>query len=323
MLQSLPEGRLHAGTQIFPALRHAYPGRKPETRSERGGIAGNRDPEGPGAVGQLGEQILNESRVEIGSDLIAQSTREPCLYPAHLWQARKNNDQCLGILRHLADPSTSRRTTLEARPESRTDFPGAASAVKARRMFTTADFKRHLRILIDGDPYTILDVAMQSPSARGASSISKIKVRNLRTGQVLEKSYRGGDKVQEANLDFRGVQFLYSDGTEYHFMDTESYDQFALTGDALGTATGFLKEGLAGIRSMVMGDEVLGVDLPNTVTLQVTETAPAIKGATAQAQTKPATLETGLEIQVPAYLENDELVQVDTRDSRFVSRVKD
>ncbi|MFP6663558.1 MAG: elongation factor P [Deltaproteobacteria bacterium] len=189
-------------------------------------------------------------------------------------------------------------------------------------MFTTADFKRHLRILIDGDPYTILDVAMQSPSARGASSISKIKVRNLRTGQVLEKSYRGGDKVHEANLDFRGVQFLYSDGTEYHFMDTESYDQFALTGEALGSATGFLKEGLAGIRSMVMGDEVLGVDLPNTVTLQVTETAPAIKGATAQAQTKPATLETGLEIQVPAYLENDELVQVDTRDSRFVSRVK-
>lgn len=189
-------------------------------------------------------------------------------------------------------------------------------------MISTADFKRHLRVMIDGDPYTILEVAVQSPSARGASSISKIKVRNLRTGQVFDKSFRGGDKLEEANLEYRAVQFLYTDGAEYHFMDTESYDQFALSGDALGDATGFLKEGLEGIRSMVMGEEVLGIDLPNTVTLEVTDTAPSIKGATAQAQTKPATLETGLEIQVPAYLESGERVQVDTRESRFVSRVK-
>ena len=189
-------------------------------------------------------------------------------------------------------------------------------------MISTADFKRGVRIMIDGDPYSITDVAVQSPSARGASSISKIKVRNLRTGQVLEKSFRGGDKVEEANLEFRAVQFLYADGDDYHFMDTASYDQFSLTSEALGDAAGFLKEGLEGIRSMVMGEEVLGVDLPNTVNLLVTDTAPSIKGATAQAQTKPATLETGVEIQVPAYLENGELVQVDTRESRFISRVK-
>ncbi|HAC79067.1 MAG: elongation factor P [Candidatus Binatia bacterium] len=189
-------------------------------------------------------------------------------------------------------------------------------------MISTGDFKRGVRIMIDGDPYSITDVAVQSPSARGASSISKIKVRNLRTGQVLEKSFRGGDKVAEANLEFKAVQFLYSDAGEFHFMDTASYEQFALTTEALGDAAGFLKEGLEGIRSMVMGDEVLGVDLPNTVNLLVTETAPSIKGATAQAQTKPATLETGVEIQVPAYLENGELVQVDTRESRFISRVK-
>ena len=188
-------------------------------------------------------------------------------------------------------------------------------------MISTADFKRGVRILIDGDPYSITDVAVQSPSARGASSISKIKVRNLRTGQVLEKSFRGGDKVDEANLEFKAVQFLYSDGDDCHFRDTASYEQFSLTAEALGAA-GFLKEGLEGIRSMVMGEEVLGVDLPNTVNLLVTETAPSIKGATAQAQTKPATLETGVEIQVPAYLETGELVQVDTRESRFISRVK-
>lgn len=189
-------------------------------------------------------------------------------------------------------------------------------------MLTTGDLKRGLRILIEGDPYQVLDVHVQSPSARGASSISKVKVRNLRTGNVFDKSFRGGDKLDEPNLELRSVQFLYSDGADYHFMDVESYDQFSLSGDELGDSTGYLKEGLEGLRSVVFNDQVISVDLPMTVTLQVTDTAPAIKGATAQAQTKPATLETGLEIQVPAYLESGELVQIDTRDARFISRAK-
>ena len=105
-------------------------------------------------------------------------------------------------------------------------------------------------------------------------------------------------------------------------MDTQSYDQFSLTAEDLGDSTGFLKDGMENLRSIVFNEKFISVDLPNTVVLQVTETAPAIKGATAQAQTKAATLETGLEIQVPAYLESGELVVVDTRDSRFVSRAK-
>jgi elongation factor P len=189
-------------------------------------------------------------------------------------------------------------------------------------MLSTGDLKRGVRILLDGDPYTILDVHVQSPSARGASSLSKIKVRNLRTGSVFDKTFRGGDKLEEPNLEFRSIQFLYNDGSDYHFMDTESYDQFSLSQDDLGDQAGYLREGLEGVRSVVFNDQVLSIDLPNTVVLRVTDTAPAIKGATAQAQTKPATLETGLEIQVPAYLENDELVQVDTREARFISRAK-
>ncbi len=189
-------------------------------------------------------------------------------------------------------------------------------------MISTGDLKRGLRILIDGDPYTVLDVHVQSPSARGASSLSKIKVRNLRSGNVFDKTFRGGDKIEEPNLELRSVQFLYRDGNEFHFMDVESYDQFALTNDDLGDSAGFLKEGLEGVRSIVFNEQVISVDLPMTVVLQVTDTAPAIKGATAQAQTKPATLETGLEIQVPAYLENEEMVQVDTRDARFIGRAK-
>jgi len=189
-------------------------------------------------------------------------------------------------------------------------------------MITTGDLKRGLRILIDGDPYTVLDVHVQSPSARGASTLSKVKVRNLRTGNVFDKTFRGGDKLEQPNLELRSVQFLYSDGAAFHFMDVESYEQFALTGEELGDGQGYLKEGLDGLRSVVFNEQVISVDLPNTVVLQVTDTAPAIKGATAQAQTKPATLETGLEIQVPAYLESGELVQVDTRDARFISRAK-
>ncbi len=189
-------------------------------------------------------------------------------------------------------------------------------------MLTTGDFKRGLRIQIDADPYVILDVHVQTPSARGASSLTKVKIRNLRTGQVFDRTFRGGDKVEEPNLVLRPVQFLYRDGDAFHFMDTASYEQFALAAEDVGDAGGYLIEGLEGIRSVVFNDKVLSIDLPNTVVLRVTDTAPALRGATAQAQTKPATLETGLVIQVPAYLEAGELVVVDTRDSRFMSRAK-
>jgi elongation factor P len=189
-------------------------------------------------------------------------------------------------------------------------------------MLSTGDFKRGVRIQIDQDPYVILDVFVQTPSARGASSLTKVKVRNLRTGQVLDKTFRGGDRVEEPNLELRPVQFLYRDADGFHFMDGGSYEQFALAAEELGDAAGYLREGLDGIRSVVFNERVISIDLPNTVVLRVTDTAPPLKGATATAQTKPATLETGLVIQVPGYLETDELVQVDTREARFVARAK-
>jgi elongation factor P len=189
-------------------------------------------------------------------------------------------------------------------------------------MISTSDFKRNLRIQIDGEPFVILDVHVQSPSARGASSLSKIKVRNLRTGQVFDKTFRGGDKVEEPNVELRPIQFLYRDDDGFHFMDNQSYDQFQLSADDLGDLGGYLKDGMSGIRSVVFNGDVISVELPNTVVLQVVDTAPAVKGATAQAQTKPATLETGLVIQVPSYLESGEMVQVDTREARFIARAK-
>ena len=189
-------------------------------------------------------------------------------------------------------------------------------------VITVNDFKRGLRILLENDPYVILDVHAQSPSARGAATITKLKVRNLRTAAVFERSFRGSEKLEQPDLEFRPVQFLYKDDEGYHFMDTGSYDQIALTAEEVGDGAGFLKDGLDDIRSVVFNGKVISVDLPNTVILQVTETNPPIKGATAQAQTKAAKLETGLTIQVPSYLESGEYVQVDTRDARFVARAK-
>src|SRR5262245_39310380 len=191
-----------------------------------------------------------------------------------------------------------------------------------RPMISTGDFKRGLRILVDGEPWVILDVHVQSPSARGASSLSKLKIRNLRTGQVLDRTFRGGDRVDEPDLELCPVQFLYRDDDGFHFMDTQSYEQFSLGSDDLSDAAGYLRDGLDGIRSVVFNGKAISIDLPNTVALRVVDTAPALKGATAQAQAKPATLETGLVIQVPSYLESDEVIVVDTREARFVSRAK-
>ncbi|MBU6282139.1 elongation factor P [bacterium] len=189
-------------------------------------------------------------------------------------------------------------------------------------MLSLGDIKRHQRILVDGDPWSVLEVHVQSSTARGSGSLTKLKVRNLRTGQVLEKTFRSGDKLEEPNVELRAVQFLYKDAEGFHFMDTQSYDQFALSEEEIGESGGYLKDGMENVRSIVFNERVLSVELPNTVVLQVVETAPAIKGATAQAQTKAAKLETGLEIQVPSYLESGEMVVVDTRDARFVSRAK-
>ncbi len=190
-------------------------------------------------------------------------------------------------------------------------------------MLTAGDFKRGLNVELDGDPYLILDVHFQTPSARGASTLVKAKVRNLRTGNVFDRTFRSADRVEEPQLERRPVQYLYTDADGYHFMDADSYEQFALSGDELGDVASYLIEGLSGLRSIVFNGKVISVELPQSIVLRIAHTDPAIRGATAQAQTKPARLETGLVIQVPSYLETGELVQVDTREGRFVARVKE
>lgn len=187
-------------------------------------------------------------------------------------------------------------------------------------MMNSSDMKRGVLLDLDGAPWQIIDCSFQTPSARGASTLTKVRIKNLKTGQVLNKSYRGGEMIPTADCEKRQVQYLYQDGEGYVFMDQESYDQFTLDGEVLQDAAGYLKEGLE-VTSMLYNGQVINIELPNTVELVIAETAPAIKNATAQAQLKPATLETGLEILVPPYLTSGELIKIDTRDGRFVGRV--
>ena len=184
---------------------------------------------------------------------------------------------------------------------------------------TSNDLKRGLVFLLDNAPCLVLDISSQSPSARGGNTLIKTKYRNLLTGQVLEKTFKAGDRVDDADFEKRKGQFLYADADNGVFMDLESYEQYELGDDMYGPVKGFLLDGTEVIMGVFEG-QVVSIEPPMNVELLVTETAPAIKNATAQAQTKEAVLETGLRLQVPSYLETDERVKVDTREGRFVSR---
>jgi elongation factor P len=199
-------------------------------------------------------------------------------------------------------------------------------------MLTTSDFKKGVRIEVDGEPLLIVDVQSQTPQGRASNFLVRVRARNLRTGQLVDKTFRGGDKVDVPDFALRSVQFLYraddgggdgnEDAAEFHFMDQESFEQFHLTGGQLGEQRYYLTEGLSGVRSMLHNGEVIGIEVPHTVELTVSETEPTIKGATATATTKPARLHTGLTIQVPGYIEGGDVVKVDTREARFIERLR-
>jgi elongation factor P len=202
-------------------------------------------------------------------------------------------------------------------------MPGAIKKMgtlqEGENQMISNDLKRGQVILLDNAPCLVLDTSSQSPSARGGSTLIKTKYRNLLTSQVLEKTFKAGDRVDAADFEKRKGQFLYADGDNGIFMDLESYEQYELGDEMYGPVKGYLTDG-ADVVLGVFEAQVVSIEPPMIVELLVTETAPAIKNATAQAQTKEATLETGLKIQVPGYLETDERVKVDTRECRFVSR---
>lgn len=186
-------------------------------------------------------------------------------------------------------------------------------------MLTTSEFKKGLIIQLDAAPCLLLDVAFQSPSARGANTMVKTRYRNLLTGQVLDRTFRSGDKVDEADFARHKGQFLYADGSRGIFMDMETYEQFEMDEQAFASIAPYLLEGTEVTLGLFQGRMVMA-EPPMVVELNVVDTAPVIKHATATAELKDATLETGLRLKVPQYLENGVRIRVDTRDGRFISR---
>ncbi len=185
-----------------------------------------------------------------------------------------------------------------------------------------SELKRGMVVEINGTPYSVKTVEAKSPSSRGASTLYKIRFTNLQTGQKLDESYKGDDLLKEADCQRREVQYSYNDGEHSVFMDLEDYSQYEINNGDLEEESGYLTEGLSGIIALLSEEKILGIELPQSVILTITETTPGIKGATATGRTKPATLSSGLEVQVPEYLEPGEEIKVHTGTGKFISRAR-
>ena len=183
-----------------------------------------------------------------------------------------------------------------------------------------SDLKKGSVVDINDQPYITVNIDVQNPSARGASTLYKVRFNHARTKQKMEQTFKGDDFLKAVDMMRRSVQFSYMDGDDYVFMDTEDYQQFTINGDELRDVAGYITDQLEGMVAMLIDDELIGVELPQTVELEITETAPGIKGASATSRTKPATLSTGIEVQVPEYLTTGEVIKLNTATGKFMSR---
>ena len=184
-------------------------------------------------------------------------------------------------------------------------------------MISVNDFKTGLTVEVDGDIFTVLEFQHVKPG-KGAAFV-RSKLKNLRNGNTVEKTFRAGETIARAMIENRDVQYLYAAGDEHAFMDNETFDQFSLTSKQLEWELNFLKENMNVQISSYQG-EIIGIQLPNNVELKVTETEPGVKGNTAQGATKNATVETGLNVQVPLFINEGDVLLIDTRDGKYISR---
>jgi len=184
-------------------------------------------------------------------------------------------------------------------------------------MISVNDFKTGLTIEVDNGIWQVIDFQHVKPG-KGAAFV-RSKLRNLRSGAVQEKTFRAGEKVAKAHIENRKMQYLYASGDQHVFMDNETYDQIELSSAQIERELKFLKENME-VYIMTYQTETIGVELPNTVTLEVTETEPGIKGDTASGGTKPATVETGLVVQVPFFVNQGDKLVINTTDGSYVSR---
>ena len=182
----------------------------------------------------------------------------------------------------------------------------------------TSQFRNGLKIILDGEPFMITYFQHVKPGKGGA--FVRTKVRNLKTGRTLDRRFRSGEKIEEADVEERKMQYLYRDSDSFVFMDTETYDQMPFTAEQIGDDRQFLMENLD-VSVLLWNDKPINIELPNFIQAVITQCEPGEKGDTASNVTKPATLETGAVVQVPLFIKEGEKIRVDTRSGEYVERV--
>lgn len=190
---------------------------------------------------------------------------------------------------------------------------------KLMASYSTNEFRSGLKLLIDGDPCAIIENEFVKPGK--GQAFNRVKIRNLKTGRVVDRTYKSGESVEAADVVEYEMQYLYSDGDEWHFMDPQSYEQYAAGDAAVAEAKNWLKEEAVCNVTLWNGNPLM-VEPPNFVELKIIETDPGLKGDTAQGGIKPARLETGASVRVPLFIEEGEIIKVNTRTGEYVSRVK-
>ncbi|MHC4780699.1 MAG: elongation factor P [Planctomycetota bacterium] len=188
-------------------------------------------------------------------------------------------------------------------------------------MTQAKEIGRGMVVEIEGAPCLIMKVTVQTPSARGANTLYKIRATNLQTRSKVDKTFKGTDDLAEPDFTRRPVQFLYADKSGYCFMDLTDYDQFTLPAEDLDEEAPYLDEGMEGLFSLVVDGRVFAIQIPDTVDLPIVSCSPGVRGDSATGRTKPAALPSGHSVQVPEYLDPGEVIRVDTRSGKYVSRV--
>ncbi|MBW6508386.1 MAG: elongation factor P [Desulfuromonadales bacterium] len=187
-------------------------------------------------------------------------------------------------------------------------------------MYSCSDLKKGLKLMIDGDPHVIVQYDFTKPGK--GQALYKCKLRNMITGSLFDRTYRSGESFEPAHLEEREMQYLYQDDNGYVFMDKKSYEQITLIEETLGDDKYFLVDNMD-VEILMHGDRGIGISLPNFVNLRVIQTDPWVKGDTAAGNNKPATVETGYILQVPSFVEEGTLIQIDTRTGDYATRVKE
>lgn len=183
-----------------------------------------------------------------------------------------------------------------------------------------SELKRGMVIELSGEPYVVRDIDIRNPSSRGASTLYKVRFNHLKTGQKRDESLKGEDFFKDVDCERKLVQYSYQDGESYVFMDNESFEQYLIDASDIEAERLYISDGLDNIIAVLLDGQLVAIELPAAVNLVIIETSPGIKGATAAARTKPATLSTGLEVQVPEYMENGEVIRINTDTGKFMSR---